>query len=281
LGAAAGVAAASDVDVGASPSAVEKPLQQHMLEAKISKELRQLQARFHAYKRDGESGDLPKISSEVLMNNLTTQAAQEYQDRAREAPAKSSKGGKAQVVDEGRAILTACKSVKSCQRSEEIFQVHVEAKMRTGSVDVDDFWQETNLTRNADGQSIESLMAERLLQMANEDVKLGFKTPESHLELLKRFSKSADGGVGVGSTSSQASPSPFEKYFHISEHSQQESNAYKRVFAKQIYTLYSIYLQRQKLSEEDKKEFFDYIAGFLNIPKDDAAATKPARERRG
>lgn len=49
---------------------------------------------------------------------------------------------------------------------------------------------------------------------------------------------------------------------------------------KQIYTLYSIYLQRQKLSEEDKKEFFDYVASFLRIPKDDVVATKPASEWR-
>lgn len=152
--------------------------------------------------------------------------------------------------------------------------------MRTGSIDVDDFWQETNLSRNADGRSIESLMAERLLHLANEDVKLGYKMPECHLELLKRFNRSADGSASGSAAGSQSSPSSFEKYFHISEQSQQETNAFKKVCVKQIYTLYSIYLQRQKLSEEDKKEFFDYIASFLNIPKDDAVAAKPTRDRR-
>lgn len=91
--------------------------------------------------------------------------------------------------------------------------------MRTGTVDVDDFWQETNLSKNADGRSIESLMAERLLHLANEDVKLGHKTPEGHLELLKRFSRSADGSATGSAAGSQSSPSTFEKYFHISEHS--------------------------------------------------------------
>ena len=38
--------------------------------------------------------------------------------------------------------------------------------------------------------------------------------------------------------------------------------------SKKIYILYSLYLQRQKLNEESKKDFFDYIAKFLNIPKE-------------
>jgi hypothetical protein len=38
--------------------------------------------------------------------------------------------------------------------------------------------------------------------------------------------------------------------------------------AKQIYILYSIYLQRQKLNDEDKKDFFDYIAKFLGVPNE-------------
>ena len=37
---------------------------------------------------------------------------------------------------------------------------------------------------------------------------------------------------------------------------------------KQIYILYSIYLQRQKLNDEDKKDFFDYVTKFLNIPSE-------------
>jgi hypothetical protein len=270
-----GSSAAGEAVASAPPG---KPAQQRLVEAKISKELRQLQARFQTYKRDGESGDLPKSSSEVLVDMVTTSAAQEeYQRRPRVAPSRPSKGSKAEPPDEGLAILDAHRSAKSCLRNEEIFHVHVEAKMRTGSVDVDDFWQETNLSKNADGRSIESLMAERLLHLANEDVQLGHKTPECHLELLKRFSRSADGSAS-GSAGSRSSPSSFERYFHISEQSQEESNAFKKVCAKQIHSLYSIYLQRQKLSEEDKKEFFDYIASFLNIPKDDA--TKPARAER-
>jgi hypothetical protein len=35
-----------------------------------------------------------------------------------------------------------------------------------------------------------------------------------------------------------------------------------------IYILYSIYLQRQKMSDDDSKNFFDYIAEFLGLAKD-------------
>jgi len=38
--------------------------------------------------------------------------------------------------------------------------------------------------------------------------------------------------------------------------------------ARKIYILYSLYIQRQKLNEESKKDFFDYVAQFLGIPKE-------------
>jgi hypothetical protein len=88
--------------------------------------------------------------------------------------------------------------------------------MRTGTIDGEDFWQETNLSSNTDSRGIESLMAEKQLQLANEEIKQGHKMPESHLDLLKRFSRSADNSEGSMS-SSQSNPSAFEKYFHISE----------------------------------------------------------------
>lgn len=45
-----------------------------MIEATISKELKNLQSRFHSYKRDGESGDYQMISSELLMDMTTSTA---------------------------------------------------------------------------------------------------------------------------------------------------------------------------------------------------------------
>jgi hypothetical protein len=50
--------------------------------------------------------------------------------------------------------------------------------------------------------------------------------------------------------------------------------------AKQVHSLYSIYMQRQKLSEEQKKEFFDYISSFLKIPKDDHVYPKTDKDLR-
>ena len=43
---------------------------------------------------------------------------------------------------------------------------------------------------------------------------------------------------------------------------------------KKIFILYSLYLQRQKLNEENKKDFFDYIAKFLQIPKETTEQSK-------
>lgn len=61
--------------VAGDGAAQAKPARQHLVAVKRSKELRELQARFAAYKRDGESGDLPKLSSEVLMDLATNSAA--------------------------------------------------------------------------------------------------------------------------------------------------------------------------------------------------------------
>jgi len=53
----------------------------------------------------------------------------------------------------------------------------------------------------------------------------------------------------------------------VSEKAQEESRwYYRQVMAKHIYILYSIYLQRQKLNDEEKKDFFDYISAHLKIP---------------
>ena len=60
-------AASSKVDA----SAEGKQPVQHMIEASISKELKFLQSRFNAYKRDGESGDHSMISTELLMDVAT------------------------------------------------------------------------------------------------------------------------------------------------------------------------------------------------------------------
>ena len=59
----------------------------------------------------------------------------------------------------------------------------------------------------------------------------------------------------------------YDKYFLVPEKAQEESRwYYRQIMAKQIYILYSIYLQRQKLNDEESKDFFDYIAGFFKIP---------------
>lgn len=72
-----------------------------------------------------------------------------------------------------------------------------------------------------------------------------------------------------GHSSRKSTHSKYEKYFLISDASQSDQkNFYRQFMAKKLYILYSLYLQRQKLNEESKKDFFDYVVRFLNIPKE-------------
>jgi hypothetical protein len=45
-----------------------------------------------------------------------------------------------------------------------------------------------------------------------------------------------------------------------------------------IYILYSIYIQRQKMSDDDQKNFFDYISEFLGLPKESEEEKDDARQ---
>lgn len=80
------------------------------------------------------------ISSELLMDMTTSTAFQQQfnmrstsdQDRKK----KSSKNKKNPDVK----LLDTLRSAKSCQPNSETFQIHVENKMRTGTIDGEDFW---------------------------------------------------------------------------------------------------------------------------------------------
>lgn len=66
---------------------------------------------------------------------------------------------------------------------------HVKAKMRASSIDLDSFLEENNFqsnTENIQGSSIDTLMIRKAMQQVTDDLQIGLKTPESHLEMLKK-----------------------------------------------------------------------------------------------
>ena len=126
---------------------------------------------------------------------------------------------------------------------------HVKSKMRASPIDLDDFLEENNFqknTENLQGSSIDALMIKKAMQEVVDDLQIGFRTPESHLEMLKASNQSARGSQGSGSEQARnTSSTEYDKYFLVSEKAQDESRwYYRQVMAKQIYILYSIYLQR-------------------------------------
>lgn len=43
--------------------------------------------------------------------------------------------------------------------------------MRTGSIDVDDFWQETNLSKNSDDVSVDTMVHKKNIQLKEDELK--------------------------------------------------------------------------------------------------------------
>ena len=104
-------------------------------------------------------------------------------------------------------------------------------------------------------------MINKAISEVHQDLQTGFHTAASHSEMLK----------GCDS----ASTTEYDKYFLISKESQNESRIFSReVMSKQLYILYSIYLQRQKLNDEEQQDFFDYVNKFLNLPKEESPGAK-------
>jgi len=80
--------------------------------------------------------------------------------------------------------------------------------------------------------SAEDLMIKKAINEVNQDLQIGYETAESHLKQLGM--QNQEGGLS----------SKNEKYFMICRQSQDESKKYKDMISKQIYILYSLYLQR-------------------------------------
>lgn len=65
--------------------------------------------------------------------------------------------------------------------------------MRSNAIELDDFMQESNLQKNIENihdisspsSSVEALMIHKAIEEVNEDITIGFNTPQSHLEMLK------------------------------------------------------------------------------------------------
>ena len=71
---------------------------------------------------------------------------------------------------------------------------HVKSKMRASPIEFDNFLEESNFQKNSEnlqGSSIDALMIKKAMQEVTEDLQLGMKTPESHLEMLKTCTASS------------------------------------------------------------------------------------------
>jgi hypothetical protein len=107
-------------------------------------------------------------------------------------------------------------------------------------------------------------MVNKVLQEVHDDIQIGFRTAENHVEMLKGYSASQS---EQQQSSKHFEPTRQEKYFVIPKNVNSEKSYSKDLMPKQIYILYSIYLQRKKMNDEDSKNFFDYITSFLNMPQ--------------
>jgi len=73
--------------------------------------------------------------------------------------------------------------------------------MRASTIDLDDFLEENNFqknTENLQGSTIEALMIKKAMQDVVDDLQIGFRTPEGHLEMLKASNQAARGTQGSG-----------------------------------------------------------------------------------
>ena len=177
-----------------------------------------LQGAFKVYKKDGEKCiDQPKISSEVFLSSLTEEAIVDYlepQEETARAPAAGT--GK---LDGGMNNL-----IRDSDVITKIYE-HVKSKMRAGPIEFDNFLAENNFqknTENIQGSSIDALMIKKAMQEVTEDLQIGMKTPESHLEMLKSCTASSQSAAGA-SDSVRGVGSYYDKLFLVSEKAQIES----------------------------------------------------------
>ena len=151
-------------------------------------EVQQLSSAFKTFKKDGDKfKDQPKLSSEVLLHTLTTQAAFNHYVK----PAEPSIADKmAAPKDEGKVPPNHI--LNDLLRDELILNKlyeHVKSKMKSSAVDCDTFLLENNVQTNSEGgTSIDQLMVNKVLQEVHDDIQIGFRTAENHVEMLKGYS---------------------------------------------------------------------------------------------
>ena len=72
---------------------------------------------------------------------------------------------------------------------------HIKTRMRSNQIEWDDFMLEDNIQKNTENlsdpqnanSSIDSLMIQKAIEEVNDDLQIGHKTSESHLEMLKTY----------------------------------------------------------------------------------------------
>lgn len=132
------------------------------------------------------------MSSEIFSNNLTQAAASEY------VPPLEPTGDNSESIKTSAEHISGIDNtwhINNNLREVDVVQKiyeHVKSRMRSSQIEWEYFMTEDNIQKNTENisdpnsaSSIESLMMLKAIDEVNEDVQIGFKTSENHLETLK------------------------------------------------------------------------------------------------
>lgn len=150
---------------------------------------------------------------------------------------------------------------------------HVKAKMRSNAYDLSTFMAETNIQANSENlgnRCLDEILVDKAIHEMRDDLAIGFRSAESQQEVLQAYCASAH---DTATSKRESGPTRQEKYFFLQDEERVDVAHYsEHTVPKAIYILYSLYLQRQKLNDEDQKSFFDYVTRFLSLPKEEKAS---------